>query len=98
MEVLAARGYEPSMDPEGDIILRNCPFHRLSRTHTELVCTLNQTLLGSALESRGEDRARAELCPQEGRCCVIVRAGAGAVVAPESLPRRTADPTPSAGL
>ncbi|MGO1200438.1 MAG: helix-turn-helix transcriptional regulator [Dermabacteraceae bacterium] len=74
MEVLAARGYEPSVDAAGDIVLRNCPFHRLSRTHTELVCSLNQTLLGSALESRGEDPARAELCPHEGRCCVVVRA------------------------
>lgn len=74
MEVLAARGYEPSVDAAGDIVLRNCPFHRLSRTHTELVCSLNQTLLGSALESRGDDPARAELCPQEGRCCVVVRA------------------------
>ncbi|ASK65781.1 ArsR family transcriptional regulator [Brachybacterium avium] len=78
MEVLAERGYEPAVDAEGDIVLRNCPFHRLSRTHTELVCTLNQALLGSTLETRGEDPARAELCPHEGRCCVVIRTEASA--------------------
>jgi len=75
LSLLAERGYEPAVDEAGDIVLRNCPFHRLSRTHTELVCTLNQNLLGSALSCRGEDPARAELCPHEGRCCVVIRAG-----------------------
>lgn len=75
LALLAERGYEPAHDEAGDIVLRNCPFHRLSRTHTELVCTLNQNLLGSALERRGEDPGRAELCPHEGRCCVVIRAG-----------------------
>lgn len=81
-EALTARGYEPSVDAAGDIILRNCPFHRLSRTHTALVCSLNQTLLASALERRGEDPGRAELRPQEGRCCVIVRAESAAHAEP----------------
>lgn len=75
LELLAERGYEPVLDESGDIVLRNCPFHRLSRTHTELVCSLNQSLLGSALSCRGEDPRRAELCPREGRCCVVIRAG-----------------------
>lgn len=75
LDLLAERGYEPSVDEDGDIVLRNCPFHRLSRTHTELVCSLNQTLLSSALACRGEDPQRAELCPHEGRCCVVIRAG-----------------------
>lgn len=76
LELLAERGYEPALEPTGDIVLRNCPFHRLSRTHTELVCTLNQSLLSSALARRGEDPQRAELCPHEGRCCVVIRAEA----------------------
>lgn len=73
--VLAERGYEPDVDEAGDIDLRNCPFHRLSRSHTALVCGLNHAMLGSLLEARGEDRTRAELCPREGRCCVVIRAG-----------------------
>ncbi|MFC0673762.1 helix-turn-helix domain-containing protein [Brachybacterium hainanense] len=75
--VLAQRGYEPVIAADGAIELRNCPFHRLSRTHTELVCTLNHVLLGGVLAGRGEDPARAELCPQENRCCVRIRAAEG---------------------
>lgn len=74
LAVLRARGYEPALLPDGDIDLRNCPFHRLSSTHTELVCGLNHAMLGGVLEGRGEDPARAELCPREGRCCVVIRA------------------------
>lgn len=73
-EVLSERGYEPSTQDNGDIDLRNCPFHRLSRTHTDLVCGLNHAMLGGMLEGRGEDPGRAELCPREGRCCVTIRA------------------------
>ena len=76
--LLEERGYEPTIESNGSIGLRNCPFHRLSRTHTDLVCSLNQTLLSSVLAGRGEDPARAELCPHEGRCCVVLRAEAAA--------------------
>lgn len=74
LEVLRARGYEPALEQNGDIDLRNCPFHRLSRTHTDLVCGLNHAMIGGMLDARGENRDRAELCPREGRCCVVVRA------------------------
>ena len=72
-EVLRQRGYEPSVSDNGDIDMRNCPFHRLSRSHTDLVCGLNHALLSGVLEGRGDDSARAQLCPREGRCCVIIR-------------------------
>lgn len=73
-EALVDRGYEPVVTDNGDIDLRNCPFHQLTAEHTELVCGLNHSLLASLLDSRGEDPARAELCPRTGRCCVIIRA------------------------
>jgi predicted ArsR family transcriptional regulator len=72
-ELLEQRGYEPAVEENGNIGLRNCPFHRLSRSHTDLVCGLNHALLSGALEGRGEDAERAELCPREGRCCVVIR-------------------------
>lgn len=71
--LLEERGYEPSIEPDGSIGLRNCPFHRLSRSHTDLVCGLNHALLSGVLEGRGEDTGRAELCPRDGRCCVVIR-------------------------
>lgn len=71
--LLEERGYEPTIESDGNIGMRNCPFHRLSRSHTDLVCGLNHALLTGVLEGRGEDGERAELCPREGRCCVVIR-------------------------
>ena len=71
-ESLEAGGYRPREIEQGVIETRNCPFHQLSREHTELVCGLNHVLIAGALEAGGEEPARAELSPQPGRCCVVV--------------------------
>jgi predicted ArsR family transcriptional regulator len=65
---LADLGYEPYED-EGVIRLRNCPFHRLAREHTELVCGMNLTMLAGL--SEGFDAAiQPRLDPRPDRCCV----------------------------
>lgn len=71
--VLRARGYEPVETADGGIELRNCPFHRLVRQHTELVCGLNLQLIQGMLDAAGESSESAILAPREGRCCVAVR-------------------------
>lgn len=76
-ELLERRGYEPDVESNGDIGLRNCPFHRLSRSHTDLICGLNHALLSGVLEGQGEDPERAELCPRVGRCCVVIHPEVG---------------------
>jgi predicted ArsR family transcriptional regulator len=75
-ELLRQRGYEPTIGSNGDIGMRNCPFDRLSKRHTNLVCGLNHAMLSGVLEGRGEDANRATLCPRDGHCCVIIRADA----------------------
>ncbi|MDN5763232.1 MAG: helix-turn-helix domain-containing protein [Microlunatus sp.] len=65
-------GYEPARTQDGDIEMRNCPFHQLSQTHTDLVCSLNLDLINGLLEAAAEPVDRAERCPQEGRCCVVI--------------------------
>ncbi len=76
VEVLLRRlvglGYEP-YDDNGVIRLRNCPFHRLAREHTELVCGLNLNLLGALVAGLGLDVA-ARLDPAPDRCCVTFAA------------------------
>jgi predicted ArsR family transcriptional regulator len=69
-EVLAAYGYEPRVD--ADLVLANCPFDRLAADHRELVCGLNHAFVSAVGERLGRDHARAELDPEEGRCCVRV--------------------------
>lgn len=63
-------GYEPRI--EGDeVVMANCPFHALAKTHTQLVCEMNHALLeGVCAQVGGLD---AVLEPAEGRCCVVLR-------------------------
>ncbi|MCU7727909.1 transcriptional regulator [Actinoplanes sp. KI2] len=67
---LATAGYEPGGDDAGAVYLRNCPFHRLARRHTELVCGVNLELLRGVADGAGETGMRAVLDPRPGRCCV----------------------------
>ena len=65
---LQRQGFEPYLD--GDVVrLRNCPFHRLAREHTELVCGMNLAMLSGVL-TRVDDDVEARLEPAPDRCCV----------------------------
>ncbi|HEX7322231.1 MAG TPA: helix-turn-helix domain-containing protein [Mycobacterium sp.] len=72
-DALNESGYEPELAADGHIGLRNCPFDRLARQCSELVCGLNLHLIRGMLEGAGESPQRAVLAPREGRCCVVVR-------------------------
>lgn len=74
LEALREHGYEPAITGDGDIELRNCPFERLAREHTETVCGLNLQLVQGMLEGIDAPPQRAVLTPCERRCCVTVRA------------------------
>ncbi|MGI8681898.1 MAG: helix-turn-helix transcriptional regulator [Mycobacteriales bacterium] len=67
---LDEHGFEPSREPDGGLVLRNCPFHRLARQFTELVCGLNLELLRGVAEGSGDDSHTMVLDPGPGRCCV----------------------------
>jgi predicted ArsR family transcriptional regulator len=72
IDVLTDIGYEPAV-AKGDICLRNCPFHELSREHTDLVCGTNLELLkgvvgGLSLSAKLKPR----LQPEAGMCCVRI--------------------------
>jgi predicted ArsR family transcriptional regulator len=69
---LRASGYEPAVVGGGDIVLRNCPFHQVAQHQTALVCGMNHALISGILTGSGEDPERAELAPDDDRCCVVV--------------------------
>ena len=69
-EVLYERGYEPYLDEQGGIRLRNCPFHELAQQSVEIVCGLNQAFIDGFLKGLGNDSVTAVLDPQPGQCCV----------------------------
>jgi predicted ArsR family transcriptional regulator len=74
---LADVGYHPRAE-DGALVLDNCPFHQLARTHPDLVCGLNLAFVRGLLASTGAaDRFSPRLAPAPGRCCVLLEAGAG---------------------
>ncbi len=75
-EALTTAGFEPIDTDDGEIVLRNCPFHSVVQQHAELACGLNHAFVRGTLAGAQADPDRAELCPAEDRCCVIIRAEA----------------------
>ncbi|HZA18361.1 MAG TPA: helix-turn-helix domain-containing protein [Pseudonocardiaceae bacterium] len=71
LRLLADHGYEPRRLGR-TVVLTNCPFHSLARTHTELVCNMNKALLADFAESIAPDLFEVRLEPGEDRCCVIL--------------------------
>ena len=69
---LEPQGYEPRMD-DGRMVLENCPFDRVARDHTELVCGLNLDFVGGVVSGLGCAGVRVSLEPSPGRCCVSAR-------------------------
>jgi predicted ArsR family transcriptional regulator len=69
---LASHGYEPRA-VDGTVTLANCPFHELSRAHTQLVCGMNLALIEAVRSELGHDDVDVRLEPGEGRCCVTLR-------------------------
>jgi predicted ArsR family transcriptional regulator len=77
VQALGEHGFEPETVDAGVVVLHNCPFHRLARSHTELICNMNLSLLEGMLSELEDTGLRAELDPVEGACCVRLRPDAG---------------------
>lgn len=73
-QVLEGRGYEPSRQTEGEIRLRNCPFHRLARQSQDLVCGMNHAFIEGFVRGLGNVSVEVSLEPTPGNCCVAIRA------------------------
>lgn len=71
--LLAGHGYEPVPAEDGSLGLANCPFDQLARTHTALVCGMNQALVEGAIEGLGCTGLEARLEPSPDHCCVRAR-------------------------
>jgi predicted ArsR family transcriptional regulator len=72
---LCPHGYEPRIS-EARMVLENCPFDRVARDHTELVCGLNLDFVAGMAAGLGCTDLRVTLEPSPGRCCVSARADA----------------------
>jgi predicted ArsR family transcriptional regulator len=73
LALLTAHGYEPRR--EGNtVVLANCPFHDLSRRHTELICGMNAEFIGGLCAGLGQESVEPRLDPSDDRCCVTLTA------------------------
>ena len=70
---LTDQGFEPVVDPAGDVRLRNCPYHDMARENTDLVCGMNLALMQGVTEGLAAKHVAATLEPQDGMCCVAFR-------------------------
>ena len=69
-KALSAFGYEPRIE-DGRVVMANCPFRALAKTHAKLVCEMNHALLEGVCDQVGGLTASLE--PGDGRCCVLLR-------------------------
>jgi len=74
LSMLRDRGFEPYVDREGSVRLRNCPFHALAADQPELVCGMNLALIQGMVSGLGDPAGgKAVLDPAPNRCCVALR-------------------------
>lgn len=72
-ETLRQHGYEPYDADDGEVRLRNCPFHELSQDYRQLVCGTNLCLLQGIAAGLGLGQVDVVLDPRPGECCVVFR-------------------------
>lgn len=70
---LRPHGYEPRVTGD-EMTLENCPFDRVAREHTDLVCGLNLEFVDGMASGLGCTGVRVSLDPEPGRCCVAATA------------------------
>lgn len=77
--VLQCAGYEPGVDNDGTVRLRNCPFDALVDEYRPLVCGTNLALARGIVDGVGAAAGRASYEPrldaQPGYCCVVFAPG-----------------------
>ena len=73
-EFMAAEGYEPRPGADGGLVLANCPFHRLSDGHPDVVCAMNGSFLRGAAAACGEPEDRIAPNSVQGQCCARITA------------------------
>jgi len=73
--VLADVGFEPRTE-DATVLLANCPFDALARSHTALVCGMNRAFVQGVADGVG-CAITARLAPEPGLCCVKGEPAAG---------------------
>ncbi|WP_347107901.1 helix-turn-helix domain-containing protein [Paenarthrobacter sp. S56] len=68
-------GYMPEGDSAGGYRLLNCPFHRLSVEHRDVICPMNGAFLQGAAVSSGVPESAVVSDEPPGHCCARIVVG-----------------------
>ncbi|MFL5688442.1 MAG: helix-turn-helix transcriptional regulator [Chloroflexota bacterium] len=71
VEVLDDAGYEPLVEPDGTVCLRNCPYGAVAADHRDVTCGMNLAWAEGVVDGIGIADVQVELAPEPGRCCVV---------------------------
>ena len=71
VDVLDEAGYEPLVEVDGTVCLRNCPYGAVAADHRDVTCGMNLAWAEGVVDGLGVADVGVELAPEPGRCCVI---------------------------
>jgi len=71
LQVLDDAGYEPLVEADGTVCLRNCPYGAIAIEHRDVTCGMNLAWAEGVVDGLGIEDIGVELAPEPGRCCVI---------------------------
>jgi len=54
------------------VVIINCPFQALARSHTKLVCGMNHSILAGFVQAAAPNLLATRRSPEENRCCVTL--------------------------
>lgn len=78
-QALTDHGYRPEERANGSLGLLDCPFHQLSTSYRETVCSMNLELLSAVVDgTHAPYRACFEAPIRDGNCCVRLDPGSPA--------------------
>jgi hypothetical protein len=75
LTLLKETGYEPLVQPDGTVQMRNCPFNASVEVAPRTTCAMNLALLGAMTAKQPPPSYDAVFAPAQGRCCVLLRPG-----------------------
>ena len=65
------QGYEPLVESDGTVCLRNCPYGAVAAEHRDVTCAMNVAWAEGVVDGLGVERGRRRARARAGRCCVV---------------------------
>jgi predicted ArsR family transcriptional regulator len=74
LDVFRGAGFEPRVEPDGRVNLRNCPFNALAAIHGDLTCGMNLAWAEGVVAGLGTQGVTVRPTAAAGGCCVVLDA------------------------